>query len=236
MWYRQSLAIGRSEGIIQCTYAIIYDANGNKLFALQRKNFDVSENIKNFGSSNGNIAVNTGGGREGIIAWFVDKRVGDDYADTAYITFDMPLVIAKEYSQDKLVPVTLDYNAIDYIKSTLASARKVKMPIVYMTLEDGSNEIIYKGNVKYMPADVREGVKSGKYKQTVIDDYDPRWLALSKKLNDVDTFYVKPAAFDWQPTDLSNINASYQDRVAAAKKKLDQAKALLLASGLTLTM
>ena len=129
MWYRDALNIGRAQGIIQCTFACIYNEKGEQLFALYRKN--TGELAEKFGGYNkqstyDKIIVDTGTfSQEGIVAWEIDRRLGDGtYADTGYITFDLPLVIADEHSDDRLVPVHLDYNAIAYIKRTLASVKK----------------------------------------------------------------------------------------------------------------
>ena len=200
MWYRQALAIGRAEGTIQCTYAIIYNASGKKLFALQRRNFeDQVAYVESNQIRDDLIVVDTQTyGAEGIIAWQADARTPDGFVDTGYIRFDLPLVIANEYSQDKLVPVKLDYNAIAYIKRTLSTAKK------------------YKGG------------------------YNPRWLELSKMLNDTDIFYVKPAAFDWRPLDVSHMrnssNAEWVAKVNKAKKEYEQAKAIMAAASATVLM
>ena len=202
MWYRDALNIGRAQGTIQCTFAVIYDKEGKQLFALYRANLD--ELAKKYGgyakqSTDTKIIVDTGTfSQEGIVAWEMDRKMGDGTTvDTGYILFDLPLVIASEHSDDRLVPVRLDYNAIAYIKRTLASAKK---------RPDGS--------------------------------YNPRWLKLSQSLNDTATFYVKPAAFDWQPIDISHLKGNadipVQDRLIKAEKKYKQAKAILAMASATM--
>lgn len=202
MWYRDALKIGRAEGTIQCTYAAIYDANGKMLFALYRENAQkLAERFGAYGkqSTNDKIIVDTGTfSAEGIIAWEYDKRLqSGEYADTGYIVFDLPLVIADKHSDERLVPVRLDYNAIAYIRRTLASARKKP---------DGS--------------------------------YNERWMRLAESLSDTATYYVKPAAFDWQPIDVSHMNNGHNPewvtRKQIAKDRLDRAKAILAVASATM--
>ena len=259
MWYRDALNIGASEGVIQCTYACIYDEDGKALFALYRGRFD--ELAKKFGgyakqSTDTKIIVDTGTfSQEGIVAWEMDVRQKDgSYADTGYIQFDLPLVIAEKHSSERLVPVRLDYNAIAYIKRTLKSAKPVKMAEVYKETEwivyesGGSKKPNYAEKItmsdlsqRYMKLDLGGGYYIFRnngidYHVEIIDDYNPRWLKLSQRLNDTDIFYVKPAAFDWQPINMENLNQSdleWKKRIEISKEKLNRAKALLIAAGAT---
>lgn len=247
MWYRNALAIGRSQGTIQCTYAIIYDENGNRLFALQRKNFD--EKYKAYQgryeySTVFRTIVDTGFGAEGIVAWEFDQPTPDGFTDTGYINFDLPLVFAEKHSSERLVPVKLDYNAVAYIKKTLASAAPVDM-VSLITVEEWSkfmSDPTYKPSVykKITVPEFNTGKANGdlvEYKGVTYHfefgkDYNPRWKRLTDMLNDTDTFYVKPAAFDWQPVDVSHMNNGSNPewvlRKKAAKENYDKAKRLLI--------
>ena len=246
MWYRQALAIGRAEGTIQCTYAIIYDKSGEKLFALQRKNFEDKLRADGLSKERSegdqrNIVVDTYYGAEGIIAWQLDAKTGGDFVDTGYIAFDMPLVIADEHSDDRLVPVRLDYNAIAYIKKTLASAKEINAYVFYKVGADGKRvedeklfRLTSEQRTKFKDQAAQKDADGLPLAET-IKDYHPRWLKLSQSLNDTDTFYVKPAAFDWQPVDTRHMNnGSNPDWVLRrdeAKSRLDKARKLLIAAG-----
>ena len=253
MWYRDALAIGRSEGTIQCTYAIIYDADGRKLFALQRKNFEDEYNkyqgMYEYSDTQRTI-VDTGWGNEGIVAWEIDQRTPDGAVDTGYIAFDLPLVYAEEYSTERLVPVKLDYNAVAYLKKTLASAAPINM-VALITMDewkafkddpDNYKPSVYKkmtGSEFARIADHHKNTDESTvefegvvYHYETYKDYNPRWKKLTDMLNDTDTFYVKPAAFRWQPVDVSHMNngsnPEWAKRKQAALDNLNKAKRMLL--------
>ena len=200
MWYKAALGFGNSEGTIQCTYAIIYDADGNKLFALQRKGFEkrsggmstqqnawlqeengngnYDQDISNWGG-----LVYTGSSQEGLFYWDSGSAM-TDFATTGYLTIDFPLVLAKEWSGERLVPVTLLPEAVAFIKRTLTSIQGRTMK-------------------------------------------NPKWIELANRLNTTETFYVKPAAFNWHPIDI-RVNTG---RLKKAEENLNKAKALLAAAG-----
>lgn len=288
MKYREALAIGKADGTIQCTFAIIYDKDGKKLFALQRKNFssphkslaDGKDSAQVTASYN-TIVVDTGTNlkSEGIIAWLADKRTPDGYVNTGYVNIDFPLVMADKRSDERLVPVRLDYNAIAYIKRTLSSAKKRWMYWLFNKAEwDAYMQEYESGNTNAPapePVDKvisKNGGFRSKYifdnedRKTVLDsngkpisdehiakdldgnvyhyervlDYDPRWLKLSQSLNDTDTYYVKPAAFRWNPIDASHLDGGVYsedpemiEKIKQSKARLDRAKALLLTAGAT---
>ena len=134
MRYKQALSIGKSEGTIQCTYAILFDKSGRKLFALQRKHFEdhIPRNyLVNEGSDYGDfwgdnmLIPYTGAGKEGVVLWDGGSRTTDN-TDTGYLTIDFPLVEAVQYSADKLVPAKLLYEAKTYLLRTITSAKVVK--------------------------------------------------------------------------------------------------------------
>lgn len=73
-----------------------------------------------------------------------------------------------------------------------------------------------------------------------VEDYSPEQKAIAEMLNKNATFYVNPAAFDWQNTDIknatvevNNIEINLDAYIAECKKKYDQAKAILAAAGVT---
>ena len=269
MRYKDALAIGTSEGTIQCTYAIIYDAKGNKLFALQRKGFEQRlDNVMDLqqgndsyqASTNFTSVTYTGHGAEGIVAWDDGSYLTN--VETGYIVFDMPLVRAKQHSNDRLIPVTLLYDAIAYIKKTMASGKEINYWVYALYAPDGLEieqsydqrkigtwikqletkygTITKTNNDTTEARDITITTPDGSYriigKQT--KGRNPRWIELANKLNDKDTFYVKPAAFNWQPINTENAidpetGLTYSDKLKEAQKKYESAKALLIAAGAT---
>lgn len=199
MWYKAALSFGKAEGTVQCTYAIIYDKEGNKLFALQRKNFEnrsggmnaqqnawFQEEFENgnygWDAANNGAMVYTGASQEGLFYWD-SGSAQTEFTDTGYLTIDFPLVLAKEWSGERLVPVTLLPEAVGYIKRTLQS------------------------------------VQTRRHRE--------KWIALAERLNEYETFYVKPAAFNWHPIDVS----IKTEQLKKAENDLNAAKAILAAAG-----
>lgn len=243
MKYKQALTIGTSEGVVQCTYAIIYDKDGKKVFAFQRKNFDIFSGTKSFlqpylQDGNNSYAVNNdqlqrqfatylGYGEEGIVGWDGGNIIVGDVA-TGYITFDMPLVAAEKWSGERLVPVKLLFPAIAYIKRTLESSN----PISWWSLVDEQGERI--GEPTINTKLVKQWMDEGKM-YTTFKDYAPQWKKLINGLNDKETYYIKPAAFNWQPIATDHLATNYgeyqSEQLKAAKERLDKAKRILIAAG-----
>lgn len=269
MKYRQALEIGDSEGIIQCTYATIYEAGGKPLFSLQRRKFEqhLDKNIldaqysedpnDHYDSDRNNQfadAVYTGSGKEGIIAW--DYGYWLTQAETGYIDFDLPLVAASyPASSERLVPVKLLPDAVLYIEKTLLSLKPKPHYSIYKKVENGEPELVAE-SYGAMNEKVKEYVTYDKTtKWQAIDGYylditqeiSPRWKRLIEKINSNSTYYIRPAAFRWFPVNTNNLEHKKEnwediddetkarimnyDSVQKAKKKLDNAKALLAAAG-----
>lgn len=259
MWYREALAIGRAQGTIQCTYAIIYDQDGKKLFALQRLN-PASQKAADIMTRNGGKEsdpdsrsvetwnldlVDTSFGQEGIIAWQQDVRTENlDRVDTGYIVFDLPLVIAEEHSNDRLVPVRLDANAVLYIQNTLWATKTYTGYELYTkdlsrVIDSGKSNPNYWGKTY-----TKDGVMYVDTKrngtcivQALLDYRKPHWAELIRRLNADEVFYVKPAAFDWQPIDVSHMNngsnPEWVRRKDEAYAKLQKSKKMLMLAGLS---
>lgn len=188
MRYKQALSIGKSEGTIQCTYAIIYDEELQPLFALQRSN-----NVDKFANVDYNAGIRdlamipyTGDGREGIVMWKTTDLFGEK-VQTGEIVFDLPVVLATEEKYwGRYVEVEMLYEAKTYITRTIASCKNV----------------------------------------------GERYQRLMERIYSNAKFYVKPAAFNWQPIEIRK-TAEQETRIQKAKQKLDQAKAILIAAGAT---
>ena len=264
MKYKEALQIGtQAEGTIQCTYATIYDANHRPLFSLQRKNFDKSdaywEFMREYGDgstpgreSNQTIAENfvyTADGQEGVILWDLHGRgqVDIDNAPTGIITFDVPLVVVDQYSEDQYIPCKLLYPTVEYLQRTIQSAKKVKKYTIYKLKDDGTlGDIV---GIQYTKPK-EEDLENGHCDYRVDPKALPKvWEDLLHAINSDDTLYVKPAAFNWQITQIrvnfvTDEEAKEKGAVAtdptsalgildAARKKYEKAKAVLVAAGLT---
>ena len=239
MWYKQALKIGKSEGIIQCTYAILYDEKGDPLFALQRKKFEdeIPVNNSDYGDYAGEdvLIPYLGAGAEGVVLW----NTGSNFTgrtETGYIVFDMPLVEATQYSSEKYVPVKLLYDAKVYLLRTITSSKQYGWDGEWWFYDKKSRK--FRMRVAVTPdneAEIEKLKESGKF---VFYFHESRWRKLYNKINKSDTVYVKPAAFDWRPVEIGGSTGdgdveTRTDRITKAKQKLDQAKAILIAAGAT---
>ena len=242
MFYKYAMEYGDCEGTIRCAYAMFYNEHGERVFALQRKNFDLQnmtahhldqhvQNDPNYlyqwaQDSNGN-AVYTGAGKQGIFYWDAGG-----WQPTGYMQINFPVVVAKEWSGEKLVPVTLVEEAVNYIKETINKAQKSWHYTIWKVYDKNTQELLYTG-----------------YKKKYIEPYkdNPNYiiqrekgihplLAELKKGIDKDTvFYIKPAAFVWHPINLKNKPIVETTEIKQKKVDLDRARmAVILAGGLTL--
>ena len=115
MKYKAAFNVGSQiEGMIQCTYATIFDKNGEPLFTIQRK------------------------GTKKLMAAITQS--GD--AETLDMQFTFPMVIADRYSADRLVPAVLTYEAKDliyqYAKNARGAGKQQYMRWVYDQVKNGT--------------------------------------------------------------------------------------------------
>ena len=235
MWYRDALSIGKSIGTIQCTYAELFaDPNGQqKVFSLQRKKFMTQYEISEL--EHKYYQVDMSWNPEGIPAWDLNGKGG---IPEGYIVFDLPLVIADVHSDDRLVPVRLDYNAVDYIKRTLRATKMRPYYVVYDNPEDP--QIIRQTFSKpetYTDKKGRLRTRKDDYYVAIYEKVFDRFEKLAKMLNENDIFYVKPAAFRWMPIDVSHMNngtnPEFVKRKNEAYKKMKDAEKVLLLAGIS---
>ena len=155
MTYQEAFNIGSSAtGYVKCTYAKLYrmfvdrwNNKHNHVFSFQRTNTVASRHTD----------------------W------GGDIDAEMLINYEMPIVIATTYSEDKLVSVRLTAEAREIIRKCLA--------------------------------------KKSIQKRIELEDI----------LDATEIVYVKPIACDWIPNNITSMD----DEIAAAKKKVDNAKAIL---------
>lgn len=252
MTYRESLNIGtRADGIIKCTFATIYDADGKGLFSLQRKDAEKLINYKGGYSDASSMqdAIITQGQPD---VYFSDGGHGSAYGrDTdmrGAITFDMPLVIIDRISDERLVPAKLTEKAIDVIEKACADVKVSKF--IIWKVRNGAPVELYRQKVaetySLTIADWQRWESQNTdyfhYEYTMEKVISPRYQKLFDIIDQRETVYIKPSAFDWQPVDVENSTIidpetgqeiKLSDALAAAEKKMQTAKALLVTAGLT---
>ena len=158
--------------------------------------------------SSRNIFVYTGAGKEGILTW---QSRGDggllENAPTGLIDFDLPLVAVEKYSSDTLVPAKLLYEAVEYIKKTISTAKKArKYEIWERDTRTGETRKLQEQYTE--PDESTFKPKTGKeiYVQINEKGLEPRWQELIDRINNNSVVYVKPAAFRWEVTQLRNVD------------------------------
>lgn len=245
MRYAAAFKIGAvCEGMIQCTYATIYDADGKGLFSLQRTKAmrgytRTSDSGVLITELNDNVYFDNQGAR----SWR-DTEIGGG------ITIDLPLVFATEHSDDTLVPAYLTAEAIDIIGRALEKMKTTRYTIYrvadYTTteMEKGEREVV---KVRYDWSGGRDYNKNNNdhryhYEVEVEKDIvNPRYQRVRDIINEGGIVYVKPAAFKWTPVDGYNATITDEngktiklaDALEAAEKKVARAKAILAMAGAT---
>ena len=223
MTYEKSFKIGsQADGYIRCNHTIVMDADGNKLFSFNRKGFD-------------------------------GMRTPDPNANFK-IEVEYPLVSANAYIEGaELLPVLLTQEAVRFIQSKL-QALKQKKYRVYRVYDNYAKD----GDVDYKPGDRRLMqetytapviipknaqnssllLKVDGWKDTDIYHHEvetemvdqPHYATLRDICDNYKTafVYVRPENVDWIPTKVDLVLA---DEIEAARKKMENAKSLLIAAG-----
>lgn len=148
MEYREALHIGsKADGVIKCTYATIYDAQGNKLFSLQNVNAQYGvtyEGGYSEGESNKQDMIITqltpdvyfaDSGFGGVTSGDADIRGG--------ITMKVPLVEITTISNARLVPAKLTAEGKKLIINACKNVRVVNAKYKKLIEVLESNQTIY---------------------------------------------------------------------------------------------
>lgn len=252
MEYREALHTGsKADGVIKCTYATIYDAQGKALFSMQNVNAQYGVTYE-------------GGYREGestkqdmIITqltpdvYFADSGFGGVTSGDADIrggiTMKIPLVEIITISNERLVPAKLTTEGAKLIINACKDVRAYRYIIkALVRLQSGTETETTIQTTYTMPKQEQlNQIQAAKkaIKVWVETDYviNPRYEKLSEVLESNQTIYIKPSAFDWYATDIKNATIVDQDgktidldtTIAQAKKKMDTAKALLAGAAIT---
>lgn len=236
MKYKEALSIAPSQGVIQCTYATIHDEQGNRLFSLQ--NVKASEKMtllrgdtRSFWVELSNKIYWDANASGGLTAGDADVRGG--------ITIKIPLVIAYEYSKDRLVPVRLTEEARNLIAESLLTLKTDKYSIYLYEngLREEDKKLIqttYTKPTQWQLEQISKKNNGLKVTYTTEKALAPKYEKLMQVMKNNEIVYVKPAAFDWSNTSLSFSREKDLDTaIAQAKKKMDAAKALLAGAAIT---
>lgn len=245
MKYREALNIGyEADGTIKCTFATLYDENGKNLFSIQRKDA-VRGMVYTGDATNAEAVLNSGLAMWNTIdlqsgVWVESNRYSE--SDGFSISVDIPLVtITGEPSAERLVPCKLIPGAIALLQNKLKNTKKV-------TRWTCSTEKGYVGTTyKY---EVAEQWKAKGYDVKATMVLNPNYQKLIDLLANQGTFYIKPAAFDWQVLELKeeaeityiDENGNEQTAVYSPnnlkrlKEAYEKAKAILLGSTATLAI
>lgn len=250
MWYKNALNIGDAEGTVQCSYAVLYeDPKGEKpLFCFRRKHFELSDFVADLHRNNaGNysfdpkwadsedeVANYTGWGREILLGWDDNRALREP---SVYATIDFPLVIAKEYSSEKLVPVRILGVALAYLKQSLMYAKLRN----YSVAVNSAGEVVEMHLLGHKAGDDKWYARCASDPKLkgckIIDktDISPRYLKIREMLSEDRPFYVKPAAFFWHPVNDKNTRDENgnvtNEQIKALKADLDRARMLLILAG-----
>lgn len=244
MTYEKSFKIGsQADGYILCNHIIVMDADGNKLFSFNRSSYNGYRRI----------VTNEENALEYLRGVHGDVSDVDPNANFK-IEVEYPLVSANAYIEGaELLPVLLTQEAARFIQSKL-QALKQKKYRVYRVYDNYAKE----GDVDYKPGDRR--LMQETYTKPVIVPKNTQNSALLLKVNgwkDTDIYhhevetetvdqphyatlrdicdnyktafvYVRPENVDWIPAKVDLVLA---DEIEAARKKMENAKSLLIAAG-----
>lgn len=244
MTYQEALNTSTmAEGTIKCTYAQIFDKNGELLYTIQA--VSPKKWMEKLYDEYGTF---TGVEEERLLNFIEATDSGFDYS------LQVALVkVEGEPSTSKLVPCTLLYDTYVYLQNAILASKKIAYTHKEITLLYDKNypRPVYteKQGVKVEWLEVENLAQYLKKKavtkyqgipclepKIVIDGYDykPKY----KKLNELmqkhilnpssNMFYIKPAAFDWHPLGDADTQAT-----EPRKKKLSNSKLLLLAAFLS---
>lgn len=253
MRYKEALNIGtQCAGIVQCTYATIYNSQGRALFSLQNKDarydgyvytnadkenhsvvYQVSDELyfaEQLISSQGYIQDNHGTAlAEGANA-FINKAL------------QLPIVVATEYSPERLVPAMLTEQAVDFLKR---ACERIRGHVYIIYLSSSPNEVkdpkeFARQYTKPTDKQLRQ-ISVANQNCKVYYEIQPsiakKYLDLISILESGEEVYVKPAAFCWIPTEIKAVDditgLQLRQELEAAKKKYEQARTLLFGAAAT---
>lgn len=215
MKYKEAMAIGNVlDGIIKCSWAAIYDADGNKLFTLQDKRFQsrvlLANGVKTLEDNN-----------------YRNEEIDDKDNVALSLTFSeqgvsQSVCECRRYVDGYRVPVVLNKKVLRVFESArdIAESKYKSFKKILDELEKNPKEDT--------PWDNSYSTKLRNYTGHV-----EKWKNLlakrEKQIADIEAgkeFWVKVKAFEWYPLNTQNVSSE----VRKAEADLKRAKQLLAAS------
>ena len=237
MKYREALNIGsKAEGAIRCSYATIYDKDQKPLFSLRKET--AVKMIDEYGEGELTIIEKKPG------FYIYDDAHYNGAQNTFNVVGELPIVSVNQVSDERLVPAKVLPDAAYLIEDFIKEQARVIKYSVYRVYDVGTKA----GQRKLMLETYKEP-DSNKWKEQDTDKYhheitekyvqQKRWERLYEVLTNGEQVYIKPAAFNWNATDIYNATITDEkgktitllDYVSEAKEQLDKAKAVLLVAG-----
>lgn len=235
MKWREAHSIGnKAEGIIRCTYARLYNKAGKVLFSLQRVSAEERARMVGNHVTGELYMVGTEKDARGVFQWTDYKFDGPE----ANVNYDMPLVVTSGVNDDKRVPATLTDKAREILTNSLNNTKRVVRYDIYRCYDLDDPDHGFKAGDRIKEAqqyhndfDRRYTITYPKYhyETEAVNVLRPAYQKLIDILKRKEVVYIRPAAFDWEPIDIKASNLDEQ--IAAAKRKMDTARAIAIAAG-----
>lgn len=253
MTYREALHIGsKAEGIIKCTYATIYADEKTPLFSMQRVKAIKGIVFENGYSDEANLNDAQIVQLSPNLYW-VDGGSRYGGAD-ARVSVEFPMVQVTSVENSRLVHATLLPEAVAIIQDSLrnATSKAYKFTIWRVALQDmpgakaGTRRKV-REQWKQPTVLELQALRTEKWNVEVTSEYmlQPRYEKLLEILGTTREVLIKPAAFDYEPTDINNatvteydedgnpISITLNDKLKEKTAALNKAKAILVAAGVT---
>lgn len=235
MNWREAHTIGnKAEGIIKCTYARIYDKAGKALFSLQRVDAEDHPVLAGNAQTGDLYMIGREADERTVFQW---TEGWSHEGEKAQINFDLPLVVTAGVADGKLVPATLTDKAREILISSLQNTKKVIRYDIYRVWDittgnehkAGDREKVAQQYSNQIPEKYKQSKATYHYERESVNVLRPTYQTLIDILDRGDVVYIKPAAYDWEPLDIKATDLD--DEIAKAKRRMDAAKAALIAAG-----
>ena len=260
MIYNEAFKIGsKIEGTIKCTYATIYDKDGNNLFSIQSSKTLYGVTWKNNDDSNLENAIVTQLSADLYFCDCVSFNYGRSdlrgriSAPIPFVQADTQITLKPSRSKKNkdsgapLVPAILTPYAIELLLEACKNFRTYKW-YVYVTVPNPTGGEFTKCVAEQYtyPGELMVKNFGNKYncepKVEMKNVMDPRAEKLISVLKTGDGIKVKACAFDWNPLNTKNasiidpetgIEVNLSKELKEASNRVDKAKALLLTATAT---
>lgn len=190
MKYKEAMAIGNVlDGIIKCTWATIYDVDGNKVFTLQNRNFS-----KTVTSTTAYYE-----GRDSNIDRF--DNIDLNLAFTRDKVFES-VVTCRRYIDGYRVPVTINANVLSVLKHVVERSDEE-----HNALLSAMKSILEKDPTALGATMIRQKLYKLERREKLVAD-----IEAGKE------FWVKVKAFEWYPLNTQNVSSEVRKAEADLKR------------------